>query len=84
MTRAVHSSHRSSPTARTVTVEAHALVGRLIDCQILADYAASAMGAAACPENAGAVSVAREALTKLKAILRVETGRLDGLSGVAP
>lgn len=71
---------RSAPRPRTVTIEAGPLVGRLIDCQILAGYAADAMAAAVCPETAAPVSVAREALTKLQAILRLEAGRLEGLT----
>lgn len=64
---------------RPVMVEAHALVGRLIDCQILAGFAADAMAMANCPENAAAVSLAREALSKVQTILQSEAGRLDGL-----
>lgn len=65
---------------KTVTLETHALVGRLMDCQILATYADQAMAAASCPENVGPVSVAREAIGKLLTLLRLETGRLDGLA----
>lgn len=62
----------------TVTVARHELVGRLMDCQILARYADQAMMQAACPENAAPVSVARDALGRLLTILRSEAGRLDG------
>lgn len=62
---------------RPAVTETHTIVGRLIDCQILASYAADAISAANCPENSGPVSVAHEALDKLRAILRAETGRLE-------
>lgn len=75
---AVSPPHRASPTARTVTLETHSLVGRLMDCQILAGYADQAIAMASCPENVGPVSVAREAIGKLIELLRAETGRLDG------
>jgi hypothetical protein len=68
------------PARRPALVEKHALVGRLIDCQILAGFAADAMAMATCPENTAAVSLARDALTKLQAILRSEAGRLDRLA----
>lgn len=70
---------RSSPTAHVVTVERHAIVGRLIDWQILAGYAFDAIGAAHCPENSAAVDVARQALAQLQDSLRAETGRLEGM-----
>lgn len=69
---------RAANRPHTVLVETHALVGRLMDCQILAGYADQAMAMAACPENMGPVSVAREAIGKLTAILMSESGRLDG------
>lgn len=65
---------------RTVTVETHAMVGRLMDAQILAGYAEQAMQAACCPCSAAPVSVARSALGKLQALLRAETGRLEGIA----
>jgi hypothetical protein len=65
---------------QTVIVETHVLVGRLMDCQILAGYADQAMAAAACPCSAAPVSVARSAIGKLMAILRAETGRLEGIA----
>lgn len=75
----VASDHRSSPTARTVTVETHALVGRLMDCQILAEYAEQSIAAVTCPCSAAPASVARQAIGKLRTLLRAETGRLDGV-----
>lgn len=65
---------------RTVTVEAHALVGSLMDAQILAGYADQAMAAASCPCSAAPVSVAREAIGKLRSLLRAEAGRLEGIA----
>lgn len=71
---------RPASRPHLVTVETHVLVGRLMDCQILAGYADQAMAAACCPENTGPVSVARDAIAKLLTLLRNETGRLDGAS----
>lgn len=65
---------------RTVTVETHSLVGRLMDAQILAGYADQAMAAAGCPCSAAPVSVARQAIGKLQALLRAEAGRLEGIA----
>lgn len=51
--------------------------GRLIDCQILAGYAEQAIQHANCPENAAPVSVASEAIGKLRSILRTLSGQFE-------
>lgn len=63
---------------QTVTLEKSDLVGRLMDCQILAQYAEQAIRQATCPHDAAPVSVALDAIGKCLAKLRTETGRLDG------
>lgn len=80
-----------------VPVERHVIVGRRMEYQVLVDESITGVSAAqqylqqaSCPDHAGVVSEARRvlatqivALRNLLALIKAESGELDGLCEVA-